>query len=104
MTRITIMILVCFILFFHTAFAKKRANNPYTQCIDKQKIKDVNACLDKVGRIEWYPYKSPDSCIISKEVLEVADRKGWKLSWKVLFMNERCRRLGEPFYKRSGQP
>lgn len=79
--------------------AEKR-NNPFITCVDKQITKDVDACLEKVGRIEWSPYKSPDDCALIRDILNRADASGWKLSWKLLFMNERCRRYGEPFYER----
>lgn len=104
MTRIIIAIWACCVFSYHSVLANERENNPYIQCVEKQNTKDVDACLEKVGRIEWYPYKSPDSCIVNKQILEFADRNKWKLSWKVLFMNERCQRLGEPFYKRANQP
>jgi hypothetical protein len=79
---------------------EERAANPYVQCVEQQVIKDVSACLEKVGRIEWYPFKSPDSCANSMQVLRLADRQNWTMSWKVLFDNERCRRLGVLFYQR----
>lgn len=104
MTKHSIAIWIFFIFLPQSLFAGERENNPYVQCVEGQMTKDVDTCLEKVGRIEWWPYKSPDSCIVNKEILEVADKNEWKLSWKVLFMNERCRRLGEPFYKREGQP
>jgi len=96
MTRMAITIGACCVLFSYVALADERAKNPYIQCVERQEIKDVDACLEKSGRIEWYPYKSPDSCVINKQILQFADTQRWKLSWKVLFMNERCRRLGEP--------
>jgi len=95
------ILLVIAITSSNILLANTRTGNPYINCVDTQNTKDTEACLEKVGRIEWYPYKTPDSCIISKEILDFADKNGWKLSWKVLFMNERCRRLGEPYYKRS---
>lgn len=104
MRKAAILILLCCTAASFPAMAGEREDNPYVQCVEKQQVKDVDACLEKVGRIEWYPIKSPDSCIINKQVLEFADRNKWKFSWKVLFMNERCRRLGEPFYKRASQP
>jgi hypothetical protein len=35
------------------------------------------------------------------QILRLADRRNWKMSWAVLFDNERCRRLGVLFYQRS---
>jgi hypothetical protein len=85
----------------NAASADERAANPYVQCVEQQVINDVSACLEKVGRIEWYPFKSPDSCANSMQILRLADRRNWKMSWAVLFDNERCRRLGVLFYQRS---
>ena len=104
MTRIGITIWACYVLMYHPALAGARESNPYIQCVERQETKDIDACLEEVGRIEWHPFKSPDSCVINKQILEFADQNKWKLSWKILFLNERCRRLGEPFYKRASQP
>ena len=83
---------------FGAAYEKR--NNPFVKCVDMQTVKNIDACLDKVGRIEWRPYKSPDDCALIRDILNRADNSGSKLSWKLLFMNERCRNYGELFYKR----
>ncbi len=79
--------------------------NPYIQCMEKQKEQqewiDDEECLSKVDRIEWYPVGQND-CEIMRNVLKAADQQGHKsMSYKILFMNERCRRLVKAFYKRD---
>lgn len=83
------------------SIANDKDNNIFIKCVKNQNTKDLDACLEKVGRIEWLPYKSPDICALTKNTLSMADNNNWKLSWKLLFMNERCHRLGEPFYIRT---
>jgi hypothetical protein len=94
-------VLVIFVYLFPLyVTASEKDENPFVKCVDNQKVKDLDACLERVGRIEWYPYKSPDMCALTRDILSRADNSGFKLSWKLLFMNERCKRLGEPYYER----
>ena len=83
-----------------SATASEKDTNLFIKCVNNQKFKDLDACLEQVGRIEWYPYKSPDMCALTRDILKRADNSGSKLSWKLLYMNERCRRIGEPYYQR----
>lgn len=101
MTKFNLLVFLFLMLIANLSTADERENSSYIKCVESQKIKDTDACIEEVGRIEWYPYKSPESCLGTKAILEMADKNGWKLSWKVLFMNERCHRLGEPFYTRE---
>ena len=57
--------------------------------------KDQEACLESVGRDKWMPYKLPDDCALVKQTLEMARKMGWRYSYKILYFNERCHRLGE---------
>ena len=98
-----IVVSIFFIFMFSASFlasASEKDTNPFIKCVNNQKFKDLDACLEQVGRIEWYPYKSPDICAMTKDILKRADNSGSKLSWKLLYMNERCRRIGESYYKR----
>ncbi|MEX2162641.1 MAG: hypothetical protein WD823_00140 [Sulfuricaulis sp.] len=79
----------------------KEVDNPYLKCVAQ--TKDQDACLDKVGRDHWTPYKSPDDCIIVKETLETAEKSNWKFSYKILFFNERCKSLRQPHFERKSR-
>jgi hypothetical protein len=80
---------------------------PYQSCINE----DPNAfdiedrCLDIVGRDRWMPpYRgglTPEvSCALTRDILASASAMGMRLSYKLLFQNERCRRLGYFYFER----
>ena len=73
--------------------------NEYIRCM--KETKDQDACLERLGRHSWYPQKV-DSCYIVQETLRLASEQGWKLSWKILFFNERCARLRMPHFVTPG--
>lgn len=77
----------------------EEGDNPYLKCIAQ--TKDQDACLDKVGRDYWAPYKLPEDCIVVKEILEAAEKAKWQFSYKVLFFNERCKFLRQPHFERK---
>ena len=69
-----IVLLGCCVLISNAAHADERTKNPFVQCIAQQATNNESACLDKLGRIEWHPIKSPDSCISVGQNLKLADQ------------------------------
>lgn len=69
---------------------------PYVSC--EKETKDQEICLDRVGRHTWYPMQY--SCHMLDDILE-GDPQLY--SWKLLFFNERCWRLGLPYIRPSEQ-
>lgn len=103
MIKIGMAVWACCIMASLPALARTSDSNPYMQCMERPGITDVDSCRENAGRGEWRPSESLASCKIVKQMFEFADRKNWKLSWDMLFMNERCRRNGETFYDRANQ-
>jgi hypothetical protein len=78
-----------------------RKMQSYSYCMSL--YADQEHCLNQYGRDAWAPMSEADpkgmqSCAIVRDTLRVANQQGWDLSWKVLFFNERCFRLGLPRY------
>lgn len=74
--------------------AENTATQPYVSCIKEVKGQDI--CLERVGRHIWYPLHQ--SCHMLDDILE-GDPQLY--SWKLLFFNERCWRLGLPHIRPS---
>ena len=58
---------------------------------------DVEQCLDELGRHAWYPLNEA-ICAGTAGILEWAFAQGQDLSYKLLFFNERCARVGHPHF------
>ena len=103
MIRIGIAVFVLCILPSLPASALESDYRPYMQCVEQRAAEDSRSCLDNAGRGEQPLFNSFYGCIVNKQILELADRNNAKLSWEVFFMNERCRMIDEPFYRRADQ-
>ena len=78
----------------------------YSECMSQ--FADEEACLEKHGRMSWHPANAGDpdgrqSCAVTADILAAFDAIGSPLSWKLLFINERCRRLELPYYVGKGE-
>lgn len=103
MKRIGIAAWVFCILPSLPALALESDYKPYIECVEEQESEDADSCLDRAGGGERRPVKSFYGCMVNKQLLEFSDQNNLKLSWEVLFMNEHCRTIDEPFYKRANQ-
>jgi hypothetical protein len=59
----------------------------YRECVESGTLPSV--CDEKFDRIEWMP--TEPGCATTRVTLNFADEQKWKLSWKLLYYNERCR-------------
>ena len=78
-----------------------KLQSSYSECMSQ--FADQEACLEEHGRTSWHPANAGDadgrqSCALTADILAAFDAIGSPLSWKLLFFNERCRRLELPYY------
>ncbi|MEM7170471.1 MAG: hypothetical protein AAF530_09885 [Pseudomonadota bacterium] len=90
------MIVLLCLAFFQEASAQE--DDPYITCITTMASQDY--CLGQLGRESWYPASEAD-CRDIETSLRLFHDRGWYLSWKSLFFNERCARLGWPHFSTS---
>ena len=98
------VILAAVVLMHWTVNGYARAGileSSYSECMSQ--FADQEACLKEHGRTSWHPANAGDpdgrqSCALTADILATFDAIGSPLSWKLLFFNERCRRLELPFY------
>ena len=100
-----VFVLVAIIILIPGQEAYGDPADDYTKCMQRQKIKDKYFCLDEVGRDAWVPLKeggstAADECTSIKVTLGLATKMKMNLSYKLLYFNERCRRLSLPHFKR----
>src|SRR5215204_4128974 len=75
------------------------AEQAYLRCSEEKagQGQDVEQCLDEIGRQSWYPLNE-GTCAGTAGILEWAFAQGQDLSYKLLFFNERCARIGHPHF------
>lgn len=75
------------------------AERAYLRCTEEKARQslDVQQCLDEVGRHAWYPLDEA-MCAANASILEWAFDQEQELSYKLLYFNERCVRLGYPHF------
>ena len=65
--------------------------------------RDVNYCLEIMGRAAWMPERHDDPngsqiCALNADILELVYNREQPLEWQRLFYNERCQRFGLPYF------
>ena len=98
-------VIVAVVVLMHGTFSgyanAEKLQSSYSECMSQ--LADQEVCLEEHGRTSWHPANAGDldgrqSCAITADILAAFDALGSPLSWKLLFFNERCRRLDLPYY------
>jgi hypothetical protein len=97
------MVAVSILLTLSASASTSPAEQAYLSCTEEKvrQAQDVEQCLDEVGRHAWYPLNEA-ICAGTAGILEWAFAQGQDLSYKLLFFNERCARLGHPHFVADG--
>ena len=85
----------------HDTEAAKDKNSPnlglaYDACLDE--THNPLVCDDRLGRHKYYPVV-PGMCSAQGKMMFEVYKASWQPLWSSFFENERCRRLGEPYFE-----
>ena len=74
----------------------KASRQIFVDCLDGKHWND-EACYEKVGRHRWYDEEI--YCGLTGNIVKLSAKNREIQSWKLLFMNERCHRMGVWHYE-----
>lgn len=79
------------------AGSPKSPDRAYVECFFSDRMVGFGSCEDIVGDRKWHPL-TQDDCPAGSKLTAMQHKTFRNRSWRSLFYNERCRRLGQEYF------